>query len=205
MHFNIDEKEIDELIQKTIDKFNNIDKSKLKLVAEKEKVKASTQEIPDEPLLIYGESIYPLKPEELWKMMFISVEESKEINPHLISRKMIHEFSSEKVVMLEVYTAGSIMISDREFIYVNAIVKKGEETYLIKKSLENVSEATKNVRAMITNVYHFKPQKDGQNHITSITQLVFGGWLPQWLIDKSTLDSPFFVIEANDFLKKNKK
>lgn len=206
MSLKFEEKEIDELIQKTIDKFTSLDKSKMHFLSEKGLVKVYKQEIPHEPLVVYGTSISPLTPDQLWKIMLLGVDEGgKELNPPLVSRDLVQEFSSEKHIAREVYTANSMMISDREFLYVNAAVKKDGEVFFVKKSLENVPDPEKLVRAKLTNVFHFTPQKDGNYEIKSMTQLVFGGWLPQWLIDKSTLDSPLFINEATKFVKEKFK
>lgn len=208
MSHKYDEKDADQVLQNTLDLYHSLDTTKLDKLSDKSGVKAWKKEIEDEPLLVLGkytsEHITPQLLEKFWKL---DVEEGYSLNPYLLEKTVLQEFSKEKSVMTEIYTAGTlmVMVAHREFIYANHFYTKNGETFLVRTSLDTVPSPKSGVRAKIRNLVHLKPTNDGKYDVTSMLQLDFGGWLPQWLVDKAIFESPYFLVKMNMFVEQELK
>lgn len=208
MSTNFDEREADKVLLKTLKLYESLDTKELEQVSDRNGVNIWQKEFQSEPLLVLGKfkskTMTPILLEKFWRL---SVEDGYDLNPYLLEKRVLQEFSKEKTIVTERYTAGTlmVMVSIRDFVYANHFYEKNGEYFLIRTSLENVPSPRGGVRAKIRNLVHMNPIKDGGYEVTSMLQLDFGGWLPQWLVDKAIFESPYFLIKMNMFVEQQVK
>jgi hypothetical protein len=112
-------------------------------------------------------------------------------------------FGNEKIFFREVYSAGVMFISDRDFIKISEYIKVSDnESYWINGNVDDHEEFSGFVRGKnVASGWHFKVEGD-KTKVVMIYQTLFGGYLPQYLIDQNLLDAPMCLKLIEDGFKK---
>lgn len=138
-----------------------------------------------------------------------------------------------KIILRETYTSGVFLVSDRVFYVATEIKDLGNgEFAIVKGSMESAKADGNFVLAKMKSVLHFIPimktiskdddhgddddddndnvKKNQNNSVIDSYQTFcmgntdFGGYIPQWLVDRSSLEIPMSIITLPNFLSKQK-
>jgi hypothetical protein len=97
------------------------------------------------------------------------------------------------------------MISNREFLTFFDGFESDKEKgtwYVISTSVDGPVHTSGCVRAENNfSIQRWKAIDGGKSELTIYTQVAMGGWLPQYVIDRSVMGAPVNMLIMNDLMK----
>jgi hypothetical protein len=96
------------------------------------------------------------------------------------------------------------LIANREFLTFSDFWESDKEKgvwYCVSVSIDAPLHDTSCVRAENKfAIQKWAEIEGGKSELTVYTQIVMGGWLPQYIIDKSVMGAPLKMLALNDLL-----